>query len=315
MIRILNEAPKARPKHALFCRVRNEMYFMPHFLPHYRALGIEHFYFVDDRSEDGTREYLLDQPDCTVIEMGYRLSEVVSEDTRGKDVVAREVPEQVIGPGWILSVDADEFLVLPEEYSTIGDLTSDLEARGEISCIAAMVDFYPQSFAHRFVDRDLDPFKAFPFFDTGPYFIWNPGETVPFLLFAGVRHRINEWMVERDRGKVWQVYRPTILQKVPLIKWGNGMVPTMSGHVPSAPPYTGTQVVLAHFKFYPDLDLKIAEGIESNFYQGHSYYYRLLRHYIPVFENRRLVCLVSRRYRDRSDLTRSHLLFANGRPF
>jgi hypothetical protein len=290
------------------------MYFMPHFLAHYRAIGIEHFYFADDRSTDGTREYLIGQPDCTVVETDYSLSEEV-DGMPGKIRVTREVPEEIIGPGWIFVADADEFLILPEPYEKIGDLTGDLDAKGEISCVGAMVDFYPRTLAERFVDRDMNPFEAFPFFDCGPYFVWEQGKTIPLMLFGGVRHRLNEWMFARDKAKVWRVYRPTILQKVPLIKWGNGMYPDKNSHVATKAPYTGTQVVLAHFKFYPDLDQKVDEAIESNFYQGSSYYYRILKHYLPLFADRSLVGLVSRRFKSRDDLTKAFLLFANGRPW
>lgn len=313
-IRAISKVPATRPDHALFCRIRNEDYFLPHFLAHYRRLGIDHFFFADDRSDDGTRELLLAQPDCTVVEADFAFAERFGE-LQGKNIVARAVPEHIIGPGWTLTVDADEFAVLPKPFSTIRDLTRHLDGKGEISCIASMIDFYPQTLAGRFVDRGLDPFTAFPFFDTGPYFIWEPGKTIPFMLYAGVRHRINEWMLEADRGNVWPVYRPTILQKVPLIKWGHGLFPEKNSHVTNLPPYTGTQIGLAHFKFYPDLDIKIAHAIKTGHYQGESYYYRLLKRFLPAFEHRPLVALVSRRFKGEESLRNNRLIFGNGRQF
>jgi hypothetical protein len=315
MMRKLNNHALKRPDHVLFCRVRNEDYFIRHFLTHYRAIGIEHFYFADDRSDDGTREYLLTQPDCTVIEADFRFSEMI-DDVKGKDYVMRAVPEQFIGDGWTVSVDADEFMVLPEIYGSIGDLTRDLEGRGQVSCVASMVDFYPANLAGRFADRALSPFAAFPFFDVGPYFIWEQGQIHPIPLHAGVRHRINEWIFERDGPRAFKVYRPTMLHKVPLLRWGHGILPNPSHrHSSDVPPYTATQLVLAHFKFYPDLDAKIREGLESNFYHSQSFYYRLLDRYLPLVEKRSLIGLTSRRYRTPADLERAHLLFANGRPF
>ena len=64
-IRFLKRAPP-RPGVFLFCMVYNEEWFLPHFLEHYRALGIRHFVFYDDESTDSTRELLLAQDDCTV---------------------------------------------------------------------------------------------------------------------------------------------------------------------------------------------------------------------------------------------------------
>jgi hypothetical protein len=93
------------------------------------------------------------------------------------------------------------------------------------------------------------------------------------------------------------------------------MVPEKNSHVASIPPYTGTQVALAHFKFYPDLDIKIEEALETNFYQGNSYYYRLLKRYMPAFESRSLIALVSRKYEEPKDLENAKLVFANGATF
>jgi hypothetical protein len=312
-VKRLNNKGMARPDFPVFCRVRNEIYLLTHFLRHYRALGIEHFFFADDKSDDGSREFLLEQPDCTVLDADFRFNEMVG-DTQGKDIALCRMPLTILGEGWILSVDTDEFLILPEPYSSVPELARDLDRRGKISCIASMVDFYPHRLIDRTVDRSVSPFEAYPFFDVGPYFIWREGELGPHLIFGGVRHRINDWMFQRDPGKVWQHYRPTMLQKVPLIRWGTGMT-LESPHHANLPPFTGIQVALAHFKFHTDLDLKIMDGIESGFYQASSYYYRLLRKYMPVFEDRSLLALTSRRYREPADLVRANLMYVDGPPF
>ncbi len=61
----------------MFSVVRNEMYFLPHFLQHYRTLGVRDFWFLDDRSEDGTREFLLAQSDCGVMPSRFSWQESV----------------------------------------------------------------------------------------------------------------------------------------------------------------------------------------------------------------------------------------------
>jgi hypothetical protein len=308
----LNNQSLKRPEHVLFSRIRNEIYFLPHFLPHYRQLGIEHFYFFDDQSDDGTREYLLSQEDCTVVVADFRLSDTI-DGIQAKLTILRDVPQRFIGDGWILFVDADEFLLLPEEYRTISDLARDLDARGEISCIGAMVDFYPETLAGRAADRSIAPFKAFPFFDVGPYFIWNPGTVKPFPLYAGVRHRVNDWMF-RLGGETRPPPGPPMLHKVPFLRWGRGMVP-VNAHRTTLPPYTGTQVALAHFKFYPDLDAKIDDALRSDFYVRASHHYRLLKEHLPKLDRRSLISLTTRRFTEPKDLREAALLFANGRPF
>lgn len=46
--------------------LHNEMHFLPAFLPHYRKLGVDRFFFIDDRSDDGTLEFLALQDDVVV---------------------------------------------------------------------------------------------------------------------------------------------------------------------------------------------------------------------------------------------------------
>ena len=41
------------------------------FLSHYRSLGVKRFVFIDDNSNDGTREFLFEQSDCMVLGSSY----------------------------------------------------------------------------------------------------------------------------------------------------------------------------------------------------------------------------------------------------
>lgn len=50
----------------VFATLRNERVRLPYFLDYYRALGINHFLIVDNDSDDGSREYLADQPDVSI---------------------------------------------------------------------------------------------------------------------------------------------------------------------------------------------------------------------------------------------------------
>ena len=46
--------------------VRNERVRLPFFLRYYRKLGVDHFLIVDNGSDDGSREYLAEQPDVSL---------------------------------------------------------------------------------------------------------------------------------------------------------------------------------------------------------------------------------------------------------
>lgn len=47
-----------KDKTIVFSIVANEIYLLPYFLKHYRSLGIKTFFFLIDKSDDGTTEFL-----------------------------------------------------------------------------------------------------------------------------------------------------------------------------------------------------------------------------------------------------------------
>jgi hypothetical protein len=65
LVKTANSHGRARFPLSAICR--NEMYFLPEFLAHYRNIGIDHFVFLDDRSTDGTTDFLNDQPDVSIV--------------------------------------------------------------------------------------------------------------------------------------------------------------------------------------------------------------------------------------------------------
>ena len=101
--------------------VKDEMYFLPEFLTHYRALGVEHFVFLDDASTDGTTDFLTRQPDVSVVNAGLRFSDpVILNNARYKPVQQRAINlwrtllnQRFQGRLGTVNVDADEFLQLP----------------------------------------------------------------------------------------------------------------------------------------------------------------------------------------------------------
>ncbi len=46
--------------------MRDEMRRLPHWMDHYRRLGVAQFLLVDNGSRDGTREFLADQADVSL---------------------------------------------------------------------------------------------------------------------------------------------------------------------------------------------------------------------------------------------------------
>lgn len=150
----------------LICVVHNAIGYIRSFLRYYRGLGVTRFLFIDDSSDDGTREVLEAADDVDLYTSSLKFTE------------ARELWRDALiaihgRDRWYLSVDADEFLVFPgSETRPIRDFIADLERAGLNRCLAPMIDLYPELRLGDglFVDDGTQwPFEVSTHFDTDGY--------------------------------------------------------------------------------------------------------------------------------------------------
>lgn len=177
----------------VFCIVRNAAYLVPHFLRHYRSLGAVQFVFFDDQSTDGTRELLMQQPDAMVLASSHRFHHQMSNGKPLHQNLRNWIPESLGRGRWVITVDADELLILPAEAPTIPEMTHCLDARGHTTVMASMLDFFPQTLAARNHDASLSPFLASPFFDLSKGFSRDANGR-PRKTAGGIRWRLQEWL-------------------------------------------------------------------------------------------------------------------------
>jgi hypothetical protein len=134
----------------LFSVVGNEIYLLPYFLEHYRKIGFSKFYFLVDKSNDGTQEYLISQNDCGVITsslqfgntINFKIGNIIKKNYRIANFFRYFVPYNLFQHNWVLTADADEFLILPRENEDIYSLASDLKNNNLKTCRAIMVDMF-----------------------------------------------------------------------------------------------------------------------------------------------------------------------------
>jgi hypothetical protein len=311
-INIVQNARSSKTGVALFSLVKNEIYFMPFFFAHYRKLGIETFLIYDDGSTDGTLEYLKSQADCTVVNSKYSYGQVIGISEKGIpkrfcSLVKETLPLHFFPNQWVITVDADEFMILPPGYNNIVDYINELEFNAIHQVSAPMVDFYPERLALRNHGQNISPFEASPFFDLGPIYNWELGRGEPSRLWKGIRARLIEEMnknypnvLPEIAGKKFTKHWAK-LWKIPIIKNGSGIF-RKGDHETNEPINTSKEVVLAHFKFYPGLDLKISNALSSGQYYNASEEYRFLDATIKYLNEYYLVAEVSRRFFDAKDL-------------
>jgi len=213
----VDRAPKGAVR--LFATLRNEAARLPHFLEHYRRLGVGHFLVIDNDSDDGTGAILAAQPDVSV----WRTPASYKASRFGMDWINRLLLRHGAGH-WCLTVDADELLVYPDcEARPLAELTAWLDRQGIPALSATMLELYPKGPVGAAPWQDgADPLEAIPWFDPWGY-DW-------------------EWLGRYDnisirggpRRRAFFAERPDLaphLHKTPLVRWRLPYVYLSSTHL------------------------------------------------------------------------------------
>lgn len=254
-----------------FSTLRNERVRLPWFLDYYRARGVAHFLFVDNDSNDGSREWLAAQPDVSL----WHSAASYKRARFGMDWINRLL--RLHGHGhWCLVVDPDEYLVYPfSDTRPIRALTDWLDASSVRSFGAMLLDMYPKGpiTAQPYAEGQ-DPFEIACWFDAGNYTIernWQYG---------------NLWIQGGPRARAFFTERPErapALNKIPLVKWDRGYAYASSTHMllPRGlnlvyDEWGGekTSGVLMHAKFLDIFSEKAAEELERGQHFAASAEYR-----------------------------------------
>lgn len=241
-----------------FCTLRNERVRLKYFLNYYRERGVNHFLFVDNDSGDGTREYLAEQPDCSV----WWTDESYKRSRFGMDWINRLL--KLYGhKHWCLTVDPDEFLVYPfSDTRPIPALTDWLDASSIKSFGAMLLDMYPKGPIGAQPYREgQNPFDIACWFDAGNYSVtrnWEYG---------------NLWIQGGPRARTFfgdNPERAPALNKTPLVNWQKHytyassthmLLPRGLNHVYDEWGGEKASGVLLHAKFLNTFNAKAAEEL------------------------------------------------------
>ena len=274
-----------------FVTVRNEGLRLPHFIDHHRRLGVDHFLVVDNDSDDGSRDWLVAQPDVSVwgATGGYKQSRF------GLDWLTWLQRRHGHGH-WCLTLDADEILVYPyHETRPLRALTERLTADGLRAFGAMMLDMYPKGpLAAQSYAPGQNPFEVLPWFDSGNYVV----QVQPRL------H--NLWIQGGPRARSFFAGQPRLaptLNKVPLVFWHRSYAYVNSTHalLPRALNEVyqmdgGERIsgILLHTKFLPVIVEKSAEEQARQQHFANSALYD--SYYTQLTQSPDLWCAASQRY-------------------
>jgi len=243
----------------LFACLRNEKPRMTYFTDYYRKLGVKHFCFVDNNSDDGFIDWAKNYDDISVwhTEASYKKSNfgmlwlnfLLTKYGRNH---------------WCVVVDPDEFLVYPYmETRNLNSLASFLEEDKRDCMHALMLDAYSnQALEDTKLLEGQSPFDICPYFDRDGY-IQAPGWSNGVWVRGGVRMRKQF----QDRPE-----QAPSLNKIPFIKWRKGYHYRMSMHDayplrlnrPHAQNTVSVSGALFHFKLISTLVEKASEELHRN---------------------------------------------------
>lgn len=229
-----------------FSTVRNETLRLPYFLKHHRALGVRHFLFIDNASNDGTAEYLAAQPDVSLwsADHSYKAARFGMD---WQNLLLRRY-----GHGhWCLTLDADELFVPPHHGTRdLHDLTRWLDTRKQRSFGALMIELFPKGQLSRSpYEAGQDPVVALPFFDADNYRQTLQPKLQNLWVQGGVRAR---------RFFADTPARAPTMSKIPLVRWSRKYAYVSSTHTAlprslnrafGAAPGTVASGALLHTKF------------------------------------------------------------------
>ena len=218
--------------------LRNEMFMLPRFLEHYRALGVKGFLIADNGSDDGSFEYLDAQPDVALfaVDTEYRVSHY------GVAWQQALISNFRVGR-WSLAADADELVFWnADRTGSLRDLTKTLDAEGADTARIFMLDMYPQDTLSGADFKSSGPFEQAAYVDRAP-FLAVSGARGPYsnssIWTSALRHRL----IPGSRSELFVAQKYALLKYRPWMRLSAGLH-FVADCVPSR-----QELFFAHFKY------------------------------------------------------------------
>ena len=217
---VVNRTQNITPSDILVvCTLRNERIRLPYFLQYYRDLGVSHFLFIENDSDDGSSEYLKEQPDVSLWSTKHSYK-AANFGVKWMNWISRKYCHN----HWTLTVDVDEFFVFPfSDTRNIRALTEWLDQSNTRSFAAMMLDMYPKGkLTDQPYSEGQNPFEIAEWFDSGNYMISRNWDLWNLWIQGGPRARL--FFHENPE-------QAPSLNKIPLIKWDRSYAYVQSTHM------------------------------------------------------------------------------------
>jgi hypothetical protein len=272
----------------LFVTLHNAIHYIDQFLDHYRTLGVDHFFVIDNGSNDGSLERLCEQVDVSV----FQNRESFARSAFGVLWVNHLLQRFGIGH-WCFHVDIDEFFVFPDcdGSRNLRDLLRYCEQHGFASVPAIELDMYPECLE---ADTGIDPFAASRYFDVD--YLAVEAELPPYVMIQG-----------GIRGRLTGL--PLSMHKSPLIRMATDVRYIECNHSTTHLPVADVSGALLHYKFVGDFKRRVALAVARGEHFAGAITYRRLDRAVSAMEPAKsLLSGHSRLYTGPGDLERCGLI-------
>ena len=238
----------------VLCNVRDEAELLPHFLKHYREIGVKRFAFVDNGSTDATLPFLLDQSDCDVFQFSGSF-----KTSRAGMIWKNLLILTYMSAKWFFSADADEHAVY-DGWPGIGldEFADRMSTKGRSAVTALMVDMYSNGpIAEARIDPSQSLLETCPLFDGDGYEIrlpenWRADDFFKLAARGGPMHRL--FGMPTKLG--WLAKTPLILEPSIFFHDPHSVLPVGLN-------FTPMEIALLHFRFSATLIQKIPRVLEN----------------------------------------------------
>jgi len=241
----------------LICAVKNDLIKVKKQIEHHRKIGIKHFTYIDNMSDDGTFEWLMTQDDVSLFLVDETFNATI------KNAWRRQITDFFGYDRWYLILDSDEFFYYPGiESKPISEYIDFLE-KEKIKCAhTPMIDMYSDE---RLFDGTSDSFlDEYCYFDPDSYSLkqkfWG------FSIMGGPRSRLFGEIIN-DKAQ--------LLTKYSLIKAEIPYLVNTHINFPFKLNFSNKRAIafLLHYKFLPTDIARYHEIIkDGTYFQGSKYY-------------------------------------------
>lgn len=248
----------------LICVVKNDLERMKMLYEHHRNIGITHFVILDNDSNDGTLEWVLEQSDTDVYLVTEKFTSLKKYGWINRII-------DIYGfDKWYLYVDSDELFVYNDyENKSIEDLIKYCEKKRIYRLSSLMIDMYSKDGIFKTNASKESIKEKYRYFDTNSY-----SETYSYkgiVIRGGPRKRVmasnQDWL-------------GPILTKHPLFFFQKGNIFESAHYIYPFINKSGIESALLHYKFLESDLIRYAKiATQGNFSRGSLEYKKYIKAY------------------------------------